>query len=147
MDKPLYLDVVPAAARLLHTSVYSIRWGDMDAFGHVNNAMYFTYFEQARIDWLDSINHKHGLVLANVSCTFKRPVVYPASLEVRLYAGDAGHSSLDTFYQLGSAEKPGEICAIGHGTIIWYDHVRGCSVAIPDDVRRVITRACSNAPT
>ncbi|HED52541.1 MAG TPA: hypothetical protein ENI83_03195 [Gammaproteobacteria bacterium] len=48
-----------------------MRWGDMDAFGHLNNAKYFTCFEQARVDWLLSIGTTHDLVLANISCPFR----------------------------------------------------------------------------
>ena len=43
---------------LVHTSLQSIRWGDMDAFGHVNNTIYFRYLEQARIEWLRVIAPK-----------------------------------------------------------------------------------------
>ena len=45
---------------LVHTSVQSIRWGDMDALGHVNNTVYFRYMEQARIEWLFAHAKAHG---------------------------------------------------------------------------------------
>lgn len=44
--------VDPEAGRLLHQLTLAVRWGDMDALGHVNNATYFTYFEQVRVAWL-----------------------------------------------------------------------------------------------
>ncbi|HHJ16386.1 MAG TPA: acyl-CoA thioesterase [Gammaproteobacteria bacterium] len=113
-----------------------MRWSDMDAFGHVNNAMYFTYFEQARVDWLDAIGVTHGLVLANISCTFIRPLKYPAELEVRLYAGPPGRSSLNTYYELRDRPDAGQLCALGHGTIVWYDHAAGRSQPIPETVLR-----------
>lgn len=138
MDKPQYLETVPEQAHLLYTSIYPIRWSEMDAFVHMNNARYFTYFEQVRIDWLNNIGHEHGLTLANVSCTFKKPVVYPAKLEVCIFAGDAGRSSLNTYYQISDADKIGELYATGHGTIVWYDHANGSSVPIPDDIRLLI---------
>ena len=133
---PRYLKTLPDDAYLLHCSSYTMRWSDMDAFGHVNNAMYFTYFEQARVDWLDSISVPHGLVLANISCTFIQPLKYPAELEVRLYAGPPGLSSLDSYYELYDRVAAGEPCAIAHGTIVWYDHAAGCSSEIPDEVRK-----------
>jgi acyl-CoA thioester hydrolase len=113
-----------------------MRWSDMDAFGHLNNAMYFTYFEQARVDWLDSIGVAHGLVLANIACTFIQPLKYPAELEVRLYAGPPGRSSLNSYYEIRDRPEAGQLCALGHGTIVWYDHAVGQSRPIPGVVLR-----------
>ena len=129
-----YLKALPDDTYLLHRSVYTMRWSDMDAFGHVNNAMYFTYFEQARVDWLDSIGVAHGLVLANISCTFLQPLKYPAELEVRLYAGPHGSSSLNTYYEVRDRPEAGQLCALGHGTIVWYDAAVGRSQPIPEVV-------------
>ena len=132
---PRYLHTLPDDEYLLHRSFYTMRWSDMDAFGHVNNAMYFTYFEQVRVDWLDSINVQHGLVLANISCTFIQPLKYPAELEVRLYAGPPGRSSLDTYYEIYDKAKADVLCALAHATIVWYDHATGQSREIPREVR------------
>ncbi|MCO6412791.1 MAG: acyl-CoA thioesterase [Thiogranum sp.] len=134
--KVAYLAAVPAGARFLHSSLYSMRWSDMDAFGHVNNACYFTYFEQVRVDWLDAIGCGHDLVLANVSCSFLKPLKFPATLEVRLYAGEPGRSSLDSYYEILDHSQNRRICAVGHGTIVWYDHRNGHSVPIPVEVLR-----------
>ncbi len=136
---PRYLKTLPDDTCLLQRSQYSMRWSDMDAFGHVNNAMYFTYFEQARVDWLDSIGVAHGLVLANISCTYIQPLKYPSELEVCLYAGKPGRSSLNTYYELRDRPRDGRLCALGHGTIVWYDHEAGQSQPIPDVVLRHLT--------
>lgn len=106
----------------------------MDAFGHVNNAMYFTYFEQVRVDWLDAIGVSHDLVLANVSCSFLRPLKYPAELEVRLYTESPGRSSLPTWYEILESGVSRPLCALGHGTVVWFDHRSGHSVPIPGTV-------------
>ena len=137
MERPVYIDRVPDQAVRLHESLYTIRWSDMDAFGHVNNAMYFTYFEQVRIDWLGTLGAGHRLVLATVGCTFREAVVYPATLRVRLYAGRVGRSSLDTWYEILDADD-GRLYTVGHGTIVWYDHEAGHAIPIPPDVRAVL---------
>jgi len=129
-----YLKALPDDAYPLCRLLYTMRWSDMDAFGHVNNAMYFTYFEQARVDWLVSIGVAHELVLANISCTFLQPMKYPAELEVCLYAGPPGRSSLNTYYEVRDRPHTGQLCALGHGTIVWYDSVAGRSCPIPDEV-------------
>ncbi len=138
MEKPVYIDRIPDDARLLHESVYEVRWSDMDAFGHVNNAVYFTYFEQLRIDWLRSAGTDHRLVLATVGCTFRRAIIYPASLRLRLYAGRAGRSSLDTYYEIRDRGDDSCLYTLGHGTIVWYDHETRASVEIPPEIRQLL---------
>lgn len=136
-----YLDKLPNDARHVHTSTFTLRWSDMDAFGHVNNAIYFTYFEQARVDWLRTLGVDHALVLANVSCTFFRPLIFPADIELALYAGRWGRSSLESFNEIRIPKESKELFALGHGTIVWYDHARGHSVAVPDAVRRLVNES------
>jgi len=114
----------------------------MDAFGHVNNAMYFTYFEQVRVDWLRTLDVGHDLVLANVSCTFIKPLTFPMDIEVALYAGRAGRSSLDTYYEIRPAPDSQDVLTLGHGTIVWFDHTAGHSVVIPEAVCRQLEESC-----
>ena len=136
-----YIDTLPDDARHLHRSRYTLRWSDMDAFGHVNNAMYFTYFEQVRVDWLGTMDVGHELVLANVSCTFLKPLTFPADIEVTLYAGRAGRSSLDSYYEIRMPDSSKQLYALGHGTIVWFDHTAGHSVPMPETVRRRLDEA------
>ncbi len=136
-----YIDKLPNDAVQVHTSTFTLRWSDMDAFGQYNNAMYFTYFEQVRVDWLRTLGVDHALVLANVSCTFFRPLNFPADIEVALYAGPPGRSSLQSYYQIRVPEETDELFALGHGTIVWYDHAGGHSVAVPETVRRTLNES------
>src|SRR5438034_7330251 len=69
---------IPGPRRLVHVERIAIRWGDMDAMGHVNNTVYFRYMEQARIGWFDALVPREeawkstAIVIANASCNFKR---------------------------------------------------------------------------
>src|SRR5450755_1479466 len=78
------------ARKLVHSVSIPIRWGDMDAQGHVNNTLYFRYMEQARVEWLESVREGAGdvgglgSVIVNASCTFKLPLSYPGVIEVRM---------------------------------------------------------------
>ncbi|MEK7737291.1 MAG: acyl-CoA thioesterase, partial [Pseudomonadota bacterium] len=82
--------------KLVFTTRIPIRWGDMDAMGHVNNTVYFRSAEQARIEWMDALGFPAGLVrdespvIVNASCTFLLQLTYPGTVEVRMYAGRAG---------------------------------------------------------
>ena len=133
---------------LVHTSIQPIRWGDMDALGHVNNTVYFRYMEQARIEWLFSLHadtdaHRGtGPVIVNASCTFLEPLVYPGDVEVRMYLGDLGRTSVGSFYEL---EMNGKRYADGAAKIVWIDLATGRSAPLPEAVTAPL-RAPSSAP-
>jgi len=126
----------------VHTHAMPIRWGDMDAMGHVNNAVYFRYIESARIAWFDSLGHAPdprgtGPVVVNASCTFLRPLVYPGDIELRTFAGKPGRSSFETRVEI---RRTGEdaVYAEGRAKVVWVDHAAGKSVPLPDAMRRLI---------
>lgn len=139
MNRPAYIDAIPDSARRLHVAQYVVRWSDMDNFGHVNNAKYFTYFEQVRIDWLRQMGEEHSIVLATVGCTFLRPARFPASLQVTLYADNPGTRSLDSYYAIRDVDDPSVLYTLGHGTVVWFDHASGKSIPIPSRIRRLLT--------
>jgi acyl-CoA thioester hydrolase len=124
---------------LVHTSIQPIRWGDMDALGHVNNTVYFRYMEQTRIEWLYALAREGvgylsgtGPVIVNASCTFMVPIVYPGDVEVRMYLAEPGRSSIGSHYELDCA---GKRMAEGDAKIVWIDLASGRSVPLPDQVR------------
>ncbi len=122
---------------LVHTSRQSIRWGDMDAMGHVNNTIYFRYLEQARIEWVYGLSPDgkayvaSGPVVVNASCTFLEPLVYPGDIEVRMYLGEPGRTSVGSFYEIW---MNGRKYAEGAAKIVWIDVTSGRSVPLPDAV-------------
>lgn len=127
-----------AEKRLVHTERIAIRWGDMDAMGHVNNTVYFRFMEQARIGWFDSLLPRGeawkntGIVIANASCNFKRAMNYPGTVEVKVYTAAPGGSSVPTFYDLSI---DGELYADGAATVVFIDMARQKPVRIPDPIR------------
>ena len=115
-----------------------VRWGDMDALEHVNNAAYFTYFEQARMAWLE--NHGRdfgntGPILAATSATFLKPIVYPATLAVSLSCGVPGRSSLTHYYEVSDRDEKDCVYALGEAVIVWIDQATGRSTPLPDELR------------
>ena len=122
---------------LVHTSFQNIRWGDMDALGHVNNIVYFQYMEQARIEWAHALDPERGAhdgtgpVIVNANCTFMAPLVYPGDLEVRMYLGDPGRTSVGSFYEIW---HDGRKFAEGAAKIVWIDLASGRSVPLPDRI-------------
>lgn len=137
----------PAWKQGLSTPLFTldmpVRWGDMDALGHVNNATYLTYFEQARVAWLESLQagqrigqgSNTGPVIVNASLEFHEPIVYPARLTVNLYAGDPGRSSFQTWSEIHDSRQPERHYASCVARVVWVDHAAGRSVALPPELR------------
>jgi acyl-CoA thioester hydrolase len=125
--------------KLVHVERIPIRWGDMDAMGHVNNTVYFRYMEQARISWFEALVPQgaawrtHGIVIVNASCNFKRALNYPGTVEVRVFAGPPGGSSLPTYYELALEN---EIYADGAATVVFVDMEKQKPMRIPDELRK-----------
>ncbi|WP_153101708.1 acyl-CoA thioesterase [Paraburkholderia hayleyella] len=124
-----------------------IRWGDMDAFGHVNNTVYFRYMEQVRISWFeqldlaDSRQAGQGPVLVNASMEFLRQLHYPGDVIGRMSAARPGRSSFDTRFELTRADEPQTLYAQGTARCVWIDYAAGKSVPVPDVLRAAIERA------
>lgn len=107
----------------------------MDALGHVNNAHYFRFFEEARTQWLlqhrDVWTAKRGPVVAHAACTYKRPIVHPATLIVDLSFDEPRRSSVVTRYSVRTVATPDVLCAVGEATIVWVDYETGRPVSLP----------------
>ena len=129
--------------KLMHTSLIPVRWGDLDAYGHLNNTLYFRFCEQARVEWIEAAGfevrpeRREAPVIINASCTFLVPVNYPANVVVRLFAGEPGRSSVMSWYEL-YIEGQDQLVAEGASKIVWMDHETGKSVPLPDALRSVI---------
>ncbi|NBC18508.1 MAG: acyl-CoA thioesterase [Bacteroidetes bacterium] len=127
------------------TAQIPVRWGDMDAMGHVNNSRFFTYFEQARLEWLETLapddwrQGSTGPILASAKCDFKRPVVYPATLDIAISVGALGRTSLPTFYVVRVEHEDETVVATGEATLVWIDYATGQPVPLPEALRTALT--------
>jgi acyl-CoA thioester hydrolase len=130
-----------SARKLVYVEKIPVRWGDMDAMGHVNNTVYFRFMEQARIGWFESLLPRGeawrsiGIVIVNASCNFKKPINYPGTVEVKVFAGEPGGSSVATYYEL-SVEN--QLYADGAATVVFVDAEKQKPLRIPDHVRKVL---------
>ena len=126
--------------KLVHTTRIPVRWGDMDYYGHVNNTVYFRYCEQARVEWIEQLgfgvdpNCGSGPVVINASCTFLLPINYPATVIVKMYAGEPGRSSVMTWYEL-FVEGEERLYADGASKVVWMDMATNKSVPLPEGLR------------
>jgi acyl-CoA thioester hydrolase len=126
------------------TIEFDVHWGDMDAFGHANNARYFTWFESCRTAYFMRIGLRIdgpsplGPILAHVACDYLRPIVYPARLVCGARVPKIGNTSFAMHYALWERDKPAEWCAHGESVIVMMDYSARQKVRVPDDLRRAI---------
>ncbi|MBA2652313.1 MAG: acyl-CoA thioesterase [Tatlockia sp.] len=122
--------------KTVHQKIFAIEWGDMDALGHVNNARYFDYFQQARIEWLQSIQfdmqQSTGPVVVHVACTFLKPIIYPATLRLTSALHSPGRSSISIDHEIYQGET---LMTQGTSKIVWVDYLQNKSVPLPEGIR------------
>ncbi|HEY6135970.1 MAG TPA: thioesterase family protein [Rubrivivax sp.] len=134
---------VPAEKKFTHEMLIPIRWGDLDAMGHVNNTLYLRYLEIARLEWLFSVGAPpnpggEGAVIVNAFCNFLRQLEFPGEVRARHYVANAGRSSFDAYVTLERSDEPGVIYAEGGSKTVWTDGRTRKSVPLPDWLRALI---------
>jgi acyl-CoA thioester hydrolase len=134
---------LPENKKKVFTMTIPIRWGDMDAMGHLNNTLYFRYMEIIRIEWFRSIGcmvdaSGQGPVIVNAFCNFYRQFEYPGDVLATMYVSDPGRSTFESWCTMERADQPGVIHAAGGATTIWVDFPKQKSVVLPDWVRKLV---------
>ncbi|WP_306397828.1 acyl-CoA thioesterase [Telluria beijingensis] len=132
-----------SSKKWVHTMRMPIRWGDMDAMGHVNNTNYFRYIESARIAWLEQVGglpdaRGEGPVIVNASMNFLKQLTYPADIEVRTFVSPPGRSSVEVSHEIRLVDaegQPGELHAEGAAKVVWVDFTVGKSAPLPEVLR------------
>jgi acyl-CoA thioester hydrolase len=123
-----------------------VQWGDLDALRHVNNARYFTWFESARIAYIQRIGAASGVgvggeigpILASVTCDYLRPVTFPATVRVGARVSEVGNSSLRMEYGVERVDAPDEPSARGTSVIVLVRYATLEKVRVPDEARAAI---------
>jgi acyl-CoA thioester hydrolase len=117
----------------------TVRFRDVDAMGHVNNAVYLTYLEEARAAWMLQLGlatgHEFPIIIARAEIDFRSPARFGEQIEVGVRAGRFGTKSFDLEYELRAT---GRVLAQAKTTCVAYDYERGETVAVPDDWREAL---------
>ena len=122
-----------------------VRWGDMDAYAHVNNTVYFRYFEDVRIQLLtatklDRSDGPIGGILADTRCRFKAPVTFPDRVRVGGAVSEIRDDRFRMAYRLVST-RLGRVAAEGDGLIVGYDYDKLAKAPLPAYAREVLERS------
>jgi acyl-CoA thioester hydrolase len=124
-----------------------VRWADMDARGHVNNAIYYRYFEISRIalyQYLDLYEEptkvRVGPILSFQSCNYKAPLTYPDTVYVGAKITNIEGSKIIMKHILVS-KNLNRKAAEGESHTIWYDYERQKKAIISDDLRKKLLKS------
>ncbi len=122
---------------VMHEVMMPVRWGDMDAFAHVNNTIYFRFMEQCRIEWFLKIGahiEKSDVVpmLVGADCRFIRAIKHPATVRVTIAVGDVGPKVVQTFHEIWVEDT---LCAVGDCKIVWMSQAANKAIALPEEIR------------
>ena len=137
-DTPLIIGDYPVVIDM------PIAWGDMDAFQHVNNTVYFKHFESARISYFEKIDflevmNKTGIgpILASTQCIYKIPLTYPDHVTVGAKVDSIEEDRFIMKYAVIS-HKFKKIAAAGEGVLVTFDYQNNKKALIPDEIRNRI---------
>lgn len=118
-----------------------VAWGEMDAFGHVNNVVYFRYFESARIACFEKLGYGAlaattglGPILAATDCRFRLPLTYPDTVIAAARIGTIGTDDFMMHYLVVS-RRHGRVAAEGSGRIVSYDYEKQCKAPLTPELR------------
>ena len=130
----------PAASKVFRVPM-PVRWGDLDAFNHVNNARYLTFLEQARVECFEGIGEAwvtddSAPVVASATLNFRYPIAYPAEVFVELSTKHVGTSSVVIDHRIVAAN--GTLHCDGHVVAVWVDRHTGKPTELPNGVRRAL---------
>jgi acyl-CoA thioester hydrolase len=123
-----------------------VAWGEMDAFGHVNNVVYFRYFESARIAYFSALEYMDlmrvsgvGPILAETSCRFRIPIEYPDTVAVGARVTEIGDEEFTMRYAAVSLHH-GRVAAEGSGRIVSFDYRNKCKAPLQKELRERLAR-------
>lgn len=116
-------------------------WGEMDAFGHVNNIVYFRYFETARIAYFEKLDVPEflarepvGPILAETACRFRAALSYPDTVLIGARVASVGEDRFVMRYAVFS-HRLGRLAAEGEGTLVCFDYRRNRKAPVPERLR------------
>jgi acyl-CoA thioester hydrolase len=143
---PRHLDAYPVVVGT------PVAWGDMDYFRHVNNIVFFRYFESARIAYLERIGFRQemesngtGPILGATHARFRRPLTYPDWVWTGARTVQLGEDRFVMDYRIESSRE-GAVAAQGGGVVVSYAYGAGHKVSLPAGVRRAIEALEHAAP-
>ena len=122
-----------------------LRWGDLDAYGHVNNVRFFDYFQDTRVNWLTRAHVRmdakdYGFVVVHISCDFAKELNYPCDLVSTIEVLKWGRSSITLRQRVLDQHSRDVVYGEGNTVMVWRDHQSGRSHPMPESLIERLTR-------
>jgi len=122
----------------------NVRFRDIDGMGHVNNAVFFTYFEEGRKTFFQEISSGSDLavfpfILAHISCDFLNPIKLNTGLSLEMWVKDIGNKSFGLGYNLMDLTDESITYAIGESVQVCFDYGENKSIAVPAYLKQKLT--------
>jgi acyl-CoA thioester hydrolase len=122
-----------------------VRFRDLDALGQVNNAVFFTYFEEGRKNFSKNIFKASDLsdftfILAHIRCDYLKPIKFNDNITLQMWVQHIGNSSFSFGYKLMDAKDPTMVFATGESVQVCYDYSTDSSMAVPDAMRAALSQ-------
>lgn len=129
------------------TTPVEVRFRDIDAMGHVNNAVYLTYFEEGRKAFIHGVfgimnPEDYNFILAHIRCDFLKPISIGDTVLLEIWVGEIGDKRFDFIYRL--VKKIGDddaslVCAKGRSVQVFFDYQQNATLEIPSDIREMLS--------
>lgn len=139
-----------AAIGAIHRTKVAVRWGDQDAFNHVNNTAFFRYMEEARVQLFTQMRvmgaERRSIILVHASCDFLKPIVYPATVIVTQVLEHIGTTSIRLGVRLSTEAQPNVLYASAKHVMVSVDHTGQPMAWMQEDIH-TITQCFTVVPT
>jgi acyl-CoA thioester hydrolase len=133
----------------MFTTIVTPRFGDVDALGHINNAVMSDWFELARnpvfkiFDPLMRIEHEHwSLIMAHTDYDFVDQIYFQHEVEIRTHVDHIGNKSFSVYHEAWQQER---LCAKGHAVMVHFDFTANRSTPLPEDKKKLLAEHLFNA--
>lgn len=127
-----------------HYSKLSVRWGDTDQLGHINNTEFLRYLECGRVDYCEKVlgfrytkDLTEGWILADIQCRFIDQLMYPSDIEIASRLSHIGNSSAEMLAAIFRTGEP-ELVATSKAVVVWFDFVEQMNKRVPDEIREKV---------
>ena len=123
----------------LITTPIELRWRDLDALNHVNNASFLTFFEEARLRWFATLSgpwtsETAQPVLAAIHINYRRQLNWPEQVRVELHCERIGNTSLTIAHRLLGGDDAQVVYADGTSVLVWIDPASGKPISLPESI-------------
>jgi acyl-CoA thioester hydrolase len=130
----------------------AVVWGEMDSYRHVNNVVYFRWFENARLEYFRRLGWFEyeqqtgvGPILASTQARFRKPLTYPDTVLIAARVASVGEDRFALEHRVVS-RRLAAVAAEGQGVVVSFHYGRGAKVPLPDELRRRIAELEAGPP-